>query len=339
METAKIPENGSPRRVVDTDRALPLAAFPDLIWYQQTESASGASHERADDGTGGSAGTVRGREDENTDEERPRTAQRRNEASRTEPTTTSTHLTLVVAQRGYSYVAHRDRHLFHMVPLTPQEITKGGLDGKPLADEIWVRMKFGFMWYWPVKAKGPYEDEPTCCRMLDLVLRGLQFPHVNVQTREYGFTGRMPSGEELKFHSPSNGVVIIPWPLQFVSPSGIYAGPLGAPGRDGHRFSPFTDFRFNLSTPLQAQAIARLHDCGAVQADLEFLVMANRQRGPQDLVLPWLQAALLGMISPIHLKQRITGQLGRDYVGPIVQPTENIRSFSRESGCHVPPSS
>ena len=47
---------------------------------------------------------------------------------------------------------------------------------------------------------------------------------------------------------------------------------------------------------------------------------------------PWLQAALLGMTSPMHLKQRITGQPGRDFVGPVVQQTENIRSLSRESG-------
>jgi len=38
------------------------------------------------------------------------------------------------------------------------------------------------------------------------------------------------------------------------------------------------------------------------------------------------------MTSPMHLKQRITGQPGRDFVGPVVQQTENIRSLSRESG-------
>jgi len=104
---------------------------------------------------------VRGREEDDPDDERPRTAPRRSAASRAEPATTSTHLTLVVAQQGYSYVAHRDRHLFHLVPLTSQEITRAGLDGEPLADEIWVRMRFGDMWCWPVKAKGPYEEAPT----------------------------------------------------------------------------------------------------------------------------------------------------------------------------------
>ena len=219
-----------------------------------------------------------------------------------------------------------------MVPLTPQEILRSGLESEPLADEIVVRVKIGYMWLWPVKAKGPYDAEPTSFRMVDMILQGFQFPHVGVPLRAHGYTGRMPSGEEFRFQSPYEGVAIVPWPLQYVSATGMYDGPVGAAGRHGHRCSLFTDFRYDDTTPLSAQALERLHDCGADHTDLEFLVLANGQGGTQNTPLPWVQAALLGMPSPMHLKQRIVGRLGRDFVGPFIQPTENIRSFCRESG-------
>ena len=103
-----------------------------------------------------------------------------------------------------------------------------------------------------------------------MILQGFQFPHVNVPLRAHGYTGRMPSGEEFRFQSPYDGVAIVPWPLQYVSATGMYDGPVGATGHDGHRCSAFTDFRYDDTTPLQAQALTRLHDRGADHTDLDF---------------------------------------------------------------------
>ena len=137
-----------------------------------------------------------------------------------------------------------------MVPLSPQEITRAGLDGEPTGDETWVRVQFSTMWYWPGKAKGPSDNETTSWRMIELVMRGVQFYHVDAPHHADGFSGRMPSGEEFELQSPSNGVVLIPWPLHYVSARGTYDGPEGAPGRPGHRFLPFVDFHHDIVTPL-----------------------------------------------------------------------------------------
>ena len=94
---------------------------------------------------------------------------------------------------------------------------------------------------------------------------------------------------------------------------------------------PFADFRCDILIPLQAPAVTRLNDCGADVGDLELRIAVHRQLDTWDVPLPWLQAIELGMISPLHFRQRIAAPLGRDYVGRIVQPTEMIRSFSKES--------
>ena len=36
-------------------------------------------------------------------------------------------LSLVIAELGHSFIAHSDRHLFHVVSLTEQEIIRSGL--------------------------------------------------------------------------------------------------------------------------------------------------------------------------------------------------------------------
>jgi hypothetical protein len=83
------------------------------------------------------------------------------------------------AQLGYSCISYRDRHLFYMVPLPPQEVTRAGLDGKSIRDETWVRVEFSTVWYCPVKAKGRSDDETSSWRMTKLVVRGVQFWHVD----------------------------------------------------------------------------------------------------------------------------------------------------------------
>jgi len=322
-EDAAAESNRPMTRPGGTDRTLPLPVFPALRHFQQSASSSGQFQERVEGGAAETVGTARNREDGGSDNERPTTAPRRAATARGDPIT-STRINVCVAQQGHSFISHRDKHLFHIVPLTPQELTRSGLVNDPSADEIFVRVKIGYGWHWPVLAKGPYDCEPTRSGMVPMLLHGFQFPHVDIAPGRHGYTGRMPSGEEFKFQSPYDGVAVVPWPLQYVSSTGLYD--------EGHRCSRLADFRYDDTTPLSDQALSRLRDCGAERTDLEFLVLSNGEGGTHNRPLPWIQASILGLPSPIHLAQRIVGRLGRDFVGHVTQPTENIRSMCRNSG-------
>ena len=88
-------------------------------------------------------------------------------------------LKLVINHTGYSPIAYNDRHLIQMASLTEQGITRAGLDDVPMGHEIWVRVMFSTMWFWPVQLCGPADARPTQWRMIKLILRGVQLYCIN----------------------------------------------------------------------------------------------------------------------------------------------------------------